>query len=159
MSSLWSNFLFKNVLRASALSLLYICQNALIRFYPTLTQNPSKSALAMGSKSLWGRERPSICSPSSLLLPIKPLQGSARRPSGGSRRLTKGGERTDHLPICNQTKLYLKNGIEIDRHKSHLYQSTLIDETATKVYPLSPSSLKSQEKIHTLESKFGGAWS
>lgn len=45
----------------------------------------------MGSKSLWGRERPSICSPFSLLFPIKPLQGSARRSSGGSRRLTKGG--------------------------------------------------------------------
>lgn len=74
-------------------------------------------------------------------------------------RIKTTDERTDHLPICNQTKLYLKNGIEIDRHKSHLYQSTLIDETATKVYPLSPSSLKSKEKIHTLESKFGGAWS
>lgn len=41
------------------------------------------------------------------------------------------GERTDHLPIFDQTKLYQKNGIQIDRHKSHLYQSTLIDETAT----------------------------
>ena len=47
------------------------------------------------------------------------------------RLMTKGGERTDHLPICDQRKLYLKNGIQIDRHKSHLYQSTLIDETAT----------------------------
>jgi len=47
------------------------------------------------------------------------------------RLMTKGGERTGHLPVCDQTKLYLKNGIQIDRHKSHLYQSTLIDETAT----------------------------
>ena len=42
------------------------------------------------SKSLRGRERPSLGSPSSLLFAIKPLQGFARRPSGGSRRLTKG---------------------------------------------------------------------
>ena len=41
------------------------------------------------------------------------------------------GERTDHLPIFDPTKLCQKNGIEIDRHKSHLHQSTLIDETAT----------------------------
>lgn len=42
------------------------------------------------------------------------------------------GERTDHLPIFDPTKLCQKNGIQmIDRHKSHLHQSTLIDETAT----------------------------
>lgn len=44
------------------------------------------------------------------------------------RLMTKGGESTDHLPI---TKRYLKNGIQIDWHKSHLYQSTLMDEMAT----------------------------
>lgn len=84
---------------ALALSLNY-AKNALISFYLILTLYPTplpspkihqrKSALAMGSKSLWGRERPSICSPFSLLFPIKPLQGSARRSSGGSRRLTGG---------------------------------------------------------------------
>lgn len=47
------------------------------------------------------------------------------------RLMTKGGKRTDHLSICDQRKLYLKNGIQIDRHKSHIYESTLIDETAT----------------------------
>ena len=66
-----------------------------------------------------------------LSFPSSLFKEASSRPSGGSRRLTKGGERTDHLPICDQTKLYLKNGIQIDRHKSHLYQSTLIDETAT----------------------------
>ena len=33
------------------------------------------------------------------------------------RLMTNGGERTDHLSICDQRKLYLKNGIQIDKHK------------------------------------------
>jgi hypothetical protein len=41
------------------------------------------------------------------------------------------GERTDHLPIFDPTKLCQKNRIQIDRHKSHLHQSTLIEETVT----------------------------
>lgn len=45
----------------------------------------------------------------SIAYPSRLFKVFARRPSGGSRRLAKGGERTDHLPFCNQTKLYLKN--------------------------------------------------
>lgn len=37
------------------------------------------------------------------------------------RLMTKEGERTDHLSICDQKTLYLKNGIQIDKHKSHIY--------------------------------------
>ena len=41
------------------------------------------------------------------------------------------GERTDHLPIFDPTKLCQKNRIQIDRYKSLLHQSTLIEETVT----------------------------
>lgn len=79
------------------------------------------------------------------------------------RLMTKGGERTDHLSICDQRKLYLKNGIQIDKHKSHI-SYLLINlrslmrrrHRENKVYLSPPLSLKSKEEIHTLESKFCG---
>ena len=53
------------------------------------------------------------------LFPIKPLQGSQLktlwRIKTTDEKKGGGGERTDHLPICDQTKLYLKNGIQIYR--------------------------------------------
>lgn len=77
------------------------------------------------------------------------------------RLMTKGGERTDHLSICDQRKLYLKNGIQIDKHKRvglainlrSLMRRRHREESIPFVTPL---SLKSKEEIHTLESKFGG---
>lgn len=80
------------------------------------------------------------------------------------RLMTKGAERTDHLSICDQRKLYLKNGIEIDKHKSYISYLNINLRSLMrrrhrekKVYPLSPPfSLKSKEEIETLESKFCG---
>lgn len=77
------------------------------------------------------------------------------------RLMTKGGERTDHLSICDQRKLYLKNGIQIDKHKRvglainlrSLMRRRHREESIPFVTPL---SLKSKEEIHTLESKFCG---
>lgn len=34
----------------------------------------------------------------------------------------------NHLPICNQTKRYLKDDIHIDPHKSQIYPSIFIDQ-------------------------------
>lgn len=81
------------------------------------------------------------------------------------RLMTKGGERTDHLSICDQRKLYLKNGIEIDKRKSYISYLNINLRSLMrrrhrekKVYP-PPFSLKSKEEIaylFTMESTFFG---
>lgn len=62
-----------------------------------------------------------------------------------------GGERTDHLSIYDQRKLYQKNGIEIDKHKSYISYLLInlrsLMRRRHREKKVDPFSLKSKEEI------------